>query len=282
MSVFLNGKLVPEEQAAVSVFDRGFLYGDGLLETIRISNGKPFRWNAHMARLARGAKFLNIRLPFSPAEMRASALELVRVNDTKESILRIVLTRGAGERGYSPKGAEKPTLVMSLHPAPVIATQKPPQWRLITTSYRVQPGDPLAKFKTCNKLRQILARREADEAGADEGLLLDEYGLVAEATSGNIFWVDKEWVHTPPVEEGVLPGVTRAIVFELCKRLGFECYEGGIRPDLFPTIEGVFVSLSSWGIVEVSHMDGRKLMTSEIVARLRGEYQRLVQEETST
>src|SRR5437879_212281 len=137
MFVFLNGQFVPEEEAVVSVFDRGFLYGDGLFETLRVAGGKPFCWAQHLQRLQRGADFLKLRLPFGAEELRAAAARLVQENQMPESLLRINLSRGVGPRGYSPKGADQPVLVMSLHPAPAIDLEHPPQWRLLTASLRL-------------------------------------------------------------------------------------------------------------------------------------------------
>src|SRR5204862_7913994 len=125
-------------------------------------------------------------------------------------------------------GANHPVLVMSLHPAPVI--DKPPQWRLLITSLRVPAREPLAQFKTCNKLPQILARAEAEAAGADEGLLLNTDGEVAEAVSSNLFWIQDNVVCTPPLASGILAGVTRAVVLDICQNLGLPAREQGIFP----------------------------------------------------
>src|SRR5438874_7180093 len=116
--VFLNGRFVPEKKAVVSVFDRAFLLGDGLFETVRIFNGKPFRWRQHWERFRQGADFLKIKIPFGQERLQRSALNLVRKNKTPDSLLRLTLSRGIGARGYSPKGANKPTVVMSVHPQP--------------------------------------------------------------------------------------------------------------------------------------------------------------------
>src|SRR6202162_886367 len=124
--VFLNGEFVPEERAVVSVFDRCFLYGDGLFETLRVLNRTPFLWAEHIERLQRGAEFLNISLPFPPEPLREFAYELIVQTDTPRESLRLTLPRGVGVRGYSPKGAERPFLVMTLQPAPRIDPEKPP------------------------------------------------------------------------------------------------------------------------------------------------------------
>jgi branched-chain amino acid aminotransferase len=278
MIICLNGKFVPEEQAVVSVLDRGFLYGDGLFEAARICNGQVFRYDQHLDRLQRGAGFLKLRIPFSMGEIQQFALQLIQANEMREGILRIVLSRGVGLRGYSPKGADSPTLVLSVHP--VAECRAKLGWRLQTTRYQVHPGDPIAQFKTCNKLVQVLARAEAEEAGADEGLLTTPDGMVAEATSGNIFWIENAVVFTPPVQKGVLPGITRSLVLEMCDRGGIPHEETVISPAALQQAQGVFVSLTTWGVVEASHLDGHALSVSPRTAQLRESYLKLLQDET--
>src|SRR5215471_4599082 len=216
MTVFVNGRFVSEEQAMVSVFDRGFLYGDGLFETLTVSNGRPFRWQQHWERFESGARFLNISPPFHAEEIYRFVGELIRLNKMPEALLRLTLSRGVGLRGYSPKGAELPSVVMSLHPAPALDPDRMPQWNLITSTIRLPAKEPLAQFKTCNKLPQILARAEADANGTQEALLLNSDGFVVEATNSNFFWVQGNTVRTSPLISGILPGVTRAVVCEIC------------------------------------------------------------------
>lgn len=276
MIVALNGKLMPEEQALVSVFDRGLLYGDGLFEAVRIFNGKPFRWEQHETRFRQGAAFLGIKVPEQSGGLRALADELVTRNQLPNCLLRILLTRGTGPRGYSPKGADRPTLAMSLHPAPdqpegVVA------WSLVTSSVRLPANEPLANFKTCNKLAQILARTQADAAGANEALLLNTDGQVVEGSSSNLFWVENEGeVHTPPLAAGILAGVTRAAIIELCRASGLRVGEGETTPERLRRSEGVFVSLTSIGVAEAIEIDGHRLQRSPVVARLHAAYWELL------
>ncbi len=250
MIVFLNGQFVPEEQAMVSVFDRSFLYGDGLFETMLVVKGTPFRWAQHMERLQRGCEFLRLQVPFSLAAIRGFADELIARNGMPDSLLRLTLSRGVGRRGYSPQGAERPTLVMSLHPAPAVPPREPPLWRLVTSSFRLPANQPLAQFKTCNKLPQILARAEADATGADEALLLNTDGFVVEASSSNLFWVQDDAICTPALASGILAGVTRSVIFELCQGLNLALCETSITPEALGKAQGVFLSLSSFGIAE--------------------------------
>jgi aminodeoxychorismate lyase len=276
MFIHLNGQLVPEDRAVVSVFDRGFLYGDGLFETLRVANGRPFRWAQHLERLQRGADFLKIKLPFAPAALREFAAELIAKNALPDSLLRLTLSRGVGPRGYSPKGAASPTLVMTLHPAPGAPASVVPGWKLVTSSLRLPAGDPLARFKTANKLAQVLARAEADAANADEALLLDTDGHVAEAATGNLFWIERGVVCTPPLTAGILPGVTRAVVFEISQKLGLPVRETHALPAQLRVAEGVVVSLSSLGVVAVAALDGMRLQASPEVEKLRLAYAALV------
>src|ERR1035437_4676752 len=184
MIVFLNGKFLPAADAVVPLNDRGFLLGDGLFETMRVANGKPFRCAQHLERLTRGADFLKIKLPFTPKEIQKFAGELIGQNKLAEAILRVTLTRGAGARGYSPKNSGPPTLAMTMHPLPPVNADEPVQWSLVTSSFRIPAGDALASFKTTSKILNVLVRAEAEEQGADEALLLNANGEVGKAGGG--------------------------------------------------------------------------------------------------
>jgi aminodeoxychorismate lyase len=279
MTVFLNGRLVPEEQAVVSVFDRGFLYGDGLYETLRICNGKPFRWTGHLERFARGAAFLKIQSPYTADQLLEQALELIRLNQTPEALLRILLSRGVGPRGFSPKGAASPALVMTLHPAPDTNGKAPPTWGAITASTRLPANESLSLFKNCNRLPQILAKAEADAAGADEALLLNTNGEIVEASASNLFWIRDNVVCTPSLTSGILAGVTRLVVFEICRKLGVPTRETAITPAELRSVQGVFLSLSSWGIVEVVSLDQHDLERSPLVKRIQTDYEAVLRSE---
>ena len=284
MTVFLNGRFVPEHAASVSVFDRAFLYGDGLFETMRVVNGRPFRWAQHLARLERGAGFLGISLPFTRNDMAGFVAELVAQNRMPDSILRITLSRGTGARGYSPRGADKPTLVMTLHPMRMAGTEPsqigcseatpgvPLRWRARTSSFRLPSGEVLAQYKTSNKLVQVLARAEAEAAGADEALLLNNDGFVVEAASGNLFFIERAAVCTPPLTSGILPGVTREVVRELCAKLKVPCRESCIQTAELARADAAFLSLSSHGIVELTQVDDVKFGGSPIIGRLYQAY----------
>jgi len=277
--VFLNGQFVAEESAVISVFDRGFLYGDGLFETVRILGGQPFRWAQHDERLRRGADFLKMRVPFSSGELSGFVEELIARNGARDSVLRLTLSRGVGAPGYSTRGAGHPTLVMSLHPAPISAPGHPPSTRLVSSSLRVPAGDALAVFKSCNKLPQILARAEAEAVGADEAILLNTRGKVAETAAGNLFWVQAGRVHTPPLATGVLAGVTRAVLLEICAARSAPVQESAIGIEALRKVQGVFVTNSSLGVVEAVELDRQPLRRSPLLAGLQDAYKALVRRE---
>ena len=278
MIVFLNGQFVPEDRAVVSVFDRGFLYGDGLFETVRICRGKPFRWAQHLERLHRGAEFLSLQLPFADDVLEESVRKLIAVNVLSDGLLRLTLSRGMGVRGYSPKGANRPTLVMSVHALP--AARDPARgWRLVTSARRLPAGEALAQYKTANKLAQVLARAEAEAMGADEALMLNTDGFAVEGASSNLFWVHAGVVCTPPMTCGVLAGVTRAVILELGNELALPVKETTVTREELRLAEGVFLTLSSLGVMMASELDGAPLAQSPLVEELHRAYGELLSRE---
>ena len=272
--VFLNGQFLPEAQAVVPVSDRGFLLGDGLFETMRVAGGRPFRLPQHLERLARGADFLKIKLPFTPDELTGFAGQLVEQNQMPEAILRLTLTRGPGGRGYTPNGESQPTLVMTLHPAPPL--ENPVEWSLVTSSFRIPAADPLASFKTTSKILQVMARAEAVERGADEALLLNTNGEVAETASGNLFWIHDNTICTVRAGGGALPGVTRAVVLEICHALGLQTSERIIKPSALKNFEAIFITQSVFGIVPVVKFDGGPVPSSPLVDQIARAYHEML------
>lgn len=269
MTVFLNGEFVPAERATVSVLDRGFLYGDGLFETMRVHRGQPFCWDAHLERFERGAAFLKIQLRYTREQLLAAALKLIETNQLQDAVLRLMLSRGPGARGYSPRGANTPTTVITLHPLPV----PPVSVRLLTSTLRVAAGDPFAPYKIANRLAHIMARAEAEERGADEALLLNTNGHVAETASGNIFWIKRGVVCNPPDDAGALHGITRGVVRELCGELGLLLESREATVNQLWKAEGVFVTGSVSGIVPVASLDGALVPSSLLIEKLQSAYQ---------
>ncbi len=263
--VFHSGFFLPADEARVSIYDRGLLYGDGLFETILVRDGHPLRWELHLDRLDRGAEFLHIARPHSAAELHAAMIELIRRNRISNALLRLTLTRGVGPRGYSFEHASLPTLFMSLHSAPVVDPRLPARWRLVTSKIRISPDDPLTGFKTCNRLAYVLARYDADIAHADDALLLNTRGEVTETSCANVFWLRKNCLCTTPLTSGVLPGITRAGILRLSASLGLTATEVPITLAQLFTADAVFLTVTSRGIVEVTHLDNCPLARSPLV-----------------
>ncbi len=270
MIVYLNGRFVPEEHAAISVHDRGFLYGDGLFEAVRVYDGEPFLWQDHITRFEHGCAVLRINCPLSSGEIFRVVKETLKRNRLKDGLVRFTLTRGAGRRGYSPRGADHPTFVVTPHLLP----QVPPSYRVIVASVRLLADDPISDFKNINKLHQILARTEADAADADEALLTQTEGFLVEGTTTNVFWINGDVVCTPPVR-GILAGTTRAHVLRLCAMLKIRSRESNIRPDELPQVDGLFVTSCAAEIMEVSHFNRTRLKRSPITRRLKRNYRKL-------
>jgi branched-chain amino acid aminotransferase len=275
MRVFLNGQMVPEEQALVPLQDHGLLYGDGLFETLRVRGGRPLWWDRHLTRLSEGAAFLRIVLPFSSMELRAAAAGLIRENEMPEAALRITVTRGVGERGYSSRGTARPMVAMTVHPIHA----RPATVRLLTSSLRVAAGAPLARFKTANRLLSVLARREAEDAGVEEALLLNTNEEVAEAAASNVFWIEAGTVCTPLLACGGLAGVMRALVLECCQEHGWPAEERRANLEALQKAEGIFLTNSVEGIVPVAALDGRPVKSSSWTGKLQEALQEKEKEE---
>jgi branched-subunit amino acid aminotransferase/4-amino-4-deoxychorismate lyase len=279
MIVFLNGNFLSESEAVVSINDRGFLLGDGLFETMRVVNSRPFRMAQHLERMTRGLDFLKVTIPYTPKELQKFAVELIERNQQPDSILRVTVTRGSGPRGYSPKNAGTPTVAMTLSLLPETNPDEPLQWSLVTSPFRVPASDPISSYKSTSRILNILARGEAEARGADEALLLNTNGEAAEAAGGNMFWVYREQICTVPTGRGVLPGITRAVVLEICQALGLTTNKRVIKPEMLRNAEGIFITNSALGIVPVVSFDGEPVAPSPLVDQIATAYNEMLMRE---
>jgi branched-chain amino acid aminotransferase len=258
-----------EAEAMIPVFDRSFCYGDGLFETFQVRNGRAFRLAAHMERLRTSAKTLHFMVPFSDSDVEDYLDALISENDLSDAMARIHLSRGTGPRGYSPKGSKHPAFVVSLHPAPDIKLGRPPAWRMKTSQHRWNSDDPLVRHKTASRLINVLAKAEAEEAGYDDAFFVNQHGDIVEATCANVFWLEGNLVCTPPLSSGVLPGITRRTVLELAAKNGLGVEEKNLPRDRLMVADGAFLSLSSFGIIEISRIDQTILPVHELTARIQ-------------
>lgn len=212
MIIYLNGEMIAVSRARIDPMDRGLTLGEGLFETIAVRGGAPLRLGAHLSRLKYGASVLQIPLPLTEEEIRAALLRTLRANDLSEGVLRLTLTRGPSPRGLLPQANPVPTLMIAA------AGQGPmtgPVRAVVSKLTRRNEHSPLSRCKATARPDDILARMEADSRGADDALLLNTAGRLAESTAANLFLVIDGALVTPPAREGALPGVMRAHVVEI-------------------------------------------------------------------
>ncbi|MCX5789967.1 MAG: branched-chain-amino-acid transaminase [Elusimicrobia bacterium] len=262
MKIHIDGRLYEKEDAKVSVFDHGLLYGDGVFEGIRAYNGRVFCLREHLARLFNSAKGIHLEIPQSKAEIESALLDTVRANRLKDAYIRLVVTRGTGDLGLDPRKCKRATVIIiadkiALYPEKVYEKGL----TLITSSLRRMSPDQLSpSIKSLNYLNNILARAEATRAGADEAILLNQQGYVAECSGDNIFFLRDNKAYTPPVSSGILEGVTRNVVMKLIReQLGIE-----VREELFTCFElyraeEAFVTGTGAEVIGVTKIDGREI-----------------------
>ncbi|WP_372394486.1 aminotransferase class IV [Azospirillum sp. HJ39] len=250
MTVWLNGRLVEDAAARIDPADRGFTLGDGLFETIRVKDGAPRHLSRHLDRLAAGAALLRLPLPYDLAALSDAMAALVAAGGIADGVLRLTLSRGTGARGVLPPADASPTVLITLAPA---AHMTAPVAAVIARSTRRNEHSPLSRLKSLNYLDSILARQEAAERGADEALLLNGAGRLAESSVATLFLSVGGRLLTPPVADGALPGIRRALVLE---RHGAE--EAPLTPaDLARADEAVLTN--SLGLRPLLSVDGRPI-----------------------
>jgi branched-chain amino acid aminotransferase len=260
-SVWIDGQITSGAEARIPVFDHGLLYGDGLFEALRINSGRVFRMEKHLARLAAGAKAMGIELPGGLEGMQQVVLETARAHAEPDAYVRLIVTRGDGGLGVDPSSCPRPRVIcivgrIQLYPAEKLVRGID----LVTVSLRRPPADSLdPRVKSLNYLTNVLSRREATLRGADEALVLNHDGLVAEASVANVFAVLSGELVTPPATQGALEGITRGALLELAKEHGIACSERPIgRFDLFAADE-VFLSGTAARVVPVATLDGQAI-----------------------
>lgn len=243
--VNLNGTLVPPTEAKVSVFDRGFLYGDSVYEVVRTYGGRPFAMDRHLDRLHASAARIGMELPWDDARIAAEVERTLAAAGNEESYVRIVATRGAGPIGLDPALAEDPQLlviVQPIHLPPPEAYERGVKVQLVGVRRNLREAiDPRAK--TGNYLNNVLALREARAHGAYEAVMLDAEGRITEGSTSNLFVVQGGRLITPPTEVGILEGVTRGVIFEVARAEGIEVEERHLAPaDLLGADEAMITS----------------------------------------
>ncbi len=278
MKVFLNGQLVDKADAKVSVFDHGFLYGDGVFEGIRIYEGCIFKLEEHLQRLEYSARAICLNLPWTREQLAQYTCDTCRANNLRNGYIRLVVSRGDGDLGLSPKLCKEPNIVIIADKI----TLYPPElyekgMRIVTVpTRRINPAALPPMVKSLNYLNNILGKIEAHNAGVAEAIMLNDQGYVAECTADNIFIVLQGRLLTPAGYSGALRGITRDAVLGLAREAGLEVVETNLtRYDLFIADE-CFLTGTGAEIIPVVDIDARRIgngvpgpVTKDILVRFK-------------
>lgn len=256
--IYINGEYVPREEAKISIFDHGFLYGDGVFEGIRAYNGKVFKLDEHIDRLYNSASAICLKIPLSKEKMKAAILECLRKNGLRNAYIRPIVSRGIGDLGLDPRKCPKPNVIIitqewgalygDLYEKGLVA---------VTVGVRRNPPESLPpNIKSLNYLNNILAKLEANEKGGDEAIMFDVRGHLSEGTGDNIFLVKNGCIITPPTINN-LEGITRATVIDIAKKLGYIVEEKNCGLYDLYTADEVFVTGTAAEVAPITKIDGR-------------------------
>jgi branched-chain amino acid aminotransferase len=279
--IFMNDRLVPEDEARVSVFDHGLLYGDGVFEGLRSYSGRVFRLDAHLDRLWASAKAICLEIPLSKEAVATAVNDTLAANNLSDGYVRLVVTRGAGSLGLDPNRTKNPQVIViadtiSLYPREFYEKGL----RIITAATQRTHSAALSpRIKSLNYLNNIMAKLEGLQAGCVEALMLNHKGEVAECTGDNVFVVRGGGLLTPPPDAGILEGITRNAVMELAERAGIDCREATLtRHDLY-TADECFLTGTAAEVIPVVDIDGRKIgagVPGPVTAKLTAAFHALV------
>jgi branched-chain amino acid aminotransferase len=261
-TVYVNGKITDAASAAVPVFDHGFLYGEGVYETLRTYGHQPFLFDRHMERLRRSASLIALAVPFSDEEMRERVERTMAAHrDLDEAYIRILLTRGVGELTYNPAATPTPTLIIIVKPFPAPPEQTFTEGiKLSLVGIRRNHPDALnPMIKSNNLLNNALAMQEALGRGADEALMLNHDGEIVECSQSNFFIVCGGTLHTAPLSSGLLPGITREFVLGLARNLGIPVQEEALRPADLAAADEAFISGTTREVTPVVAVDDQTI-----------------------
>jgi len=281
--VYIDGEFVPENEAKISIFDHGFLYGDGGFEGIRAYNGRVFRLKEHIDRLYDSAKAIDLEIPVTKEEFMEIILETLRKNNLRDAYIRPIVTRGVGDLGLDPRKCQKPSIIVITKPwGRLYGDLYEKGLTAVTVGVRRNSFDALPpNIKSLNYLNNILAKIEANAKGGDEAIFLDRNGYVSEGSGDNIFVVKNGAISTPPTINN-LRGITREAVIEIINKLGIPFRETNIGLYDLYTADEVFVTGTAAEIAPIVVIDGRKIgdgKPGEITRKLMEEFKKLTESE---
>jgi len=260
--VYIDGEYYHRSEAKVSVFDHGLLYGDGVFEGIRSYGDVVFKLKEHIDRLYLSARAIMLEIPLTKEEMTKAVLETVRKNDLRDAYIRLVVTRGVGDLGLDPRKCPKPSVIIITVPSLQLYDEEKRQrgMSMIVSWIRRDPVDATThEIKSLNYLNSILAKIEANNAGADEALILDTRGFISEATGENLFIVKDAKLITPQASSGPLPGITATVIKELAEKLGYSVVERAITVAELYAADEAFLTGTAAEIMPIREVNKRKI-----------------------
>lgn len=279
--IYMNGKLVEKADAVISVYDHGFLYGDGIFEGIRIYNSAVFKLHEHIVRLYESARHIDLNIPLTIAEMCKAVEDTVRANGKKDGYIRLVVSRGVGNLGLDPRKTTNPQIIIIVDDISIYPEEMYEKGMEIITAATIRniPNALNPRIKSLNYLNNILAKLEANRAGVPEAIMLNHLGEVAECTADNIFLVKNGVLKTPAPQCGILEGITRNTVMDLAKLEKITVQEVVItRHDVF-TADECFLTGTAAEVISVVKCDGRMIGTGvpgEVTKLLRARFRKFV------
>jgi branched-chain amino acid aminotransferase len=280
--VWLNGDLVPESQAHISLFDRGYLYGDGLFETMRAYDGKVFRLEQHWLRLVAAGQAIELSIPLSLKEISSAVADLLKANNLADAYLRLTVSRGIG-LGPLPEANLTPTLSIIARPLHLPSAKEYQKgWRGLLVATSLAPGSLQSGLKSLSYLDKISAKLQARRGGAKEAILFNSAGQVTEGATSNIFLVKNDRLLTPALESGLLPGITRRVIFDLAKDLELPSAEIELNPQDIFSAQECFLTNSLLEIMPLVGLDEKAIaggFPGPVTGALQAGYRRLVQED---
>jgi len=260
--VYVDGEYYPRSEAKVSVFDHGLLYGDGVFEGIRSYGGVVFKLKEHIDRLYLSARAIMLEIPLTKERMTKAILETLRKNDLRDAYIRLIVTRGVGDLGLDPNKCPKPSVIVITVPLFQLYDEEKRQrgMSMVVSWVRRDPVDATThEIKSLNYLNSILAKIEANNAGADEALILDTRGFISEATGENLFVVKDAKLITPQATSGPLPGITATVIKEIAERLGYSVVERAITVFELYGADEAFLTGTAAEIMPIREVNKRKI-----------------------
>ena len=281
LQIYIDGQYYPKSQAKISVYDHGFLYGDGVFEGIRAYNGLVFKLKEHVDRLYRSAHAITLNIPITREEMVQAVVETLRKNKMKDSYIRLIVSRGVGDLGLDPRKCPKPTIIIITDTINIRSGNAKETG--VTTMFswvRRNPVDATThEIKSLNYLNSILAKIEANACGVDEAICLESNGCIAEGVGENVFIVKNGEILTPPTSTGALAGITADAIYKLCEKLKIKLTIANLTPFMIFTADEAFFTGTAMEVVPIREVNKRQIGTGQpgtVTKKLLAEFQKVI------